>query len=132
MTITTHLTRFACGTAAAGVLLLGGAGVAQAQEQTPGPPPGTPSTVAPKSAAPKSAAPQTVAPQVAPGAPGPRQLTSAAAPAPQVRALPEGAPETGGGPADPALGSVAALVGGGALAVVVAAGAVTVAVRRRP
>jgi hypothetical protein len=47
-----------------------------------------------------------------------------------VRAVPEGAPETGGGPADPAFGGVAALVGGGALALTLAAGAVLVAVRR--
>jgi hypothetical protein len=48
-----------------------------------------------------------------------------------VRVVPEGAPETGGGPADPAPGVAAVLVGGGALAVVATAGVVTVAGRRR-
>jgi hypothetical protein len=123
MTITTHLTRIVCGAAAAGVLMLGGAGIAQAQEQTPRPaPPSAPQ------------APETAPPQVsaAPGAPAsPRRATTAPYPGPQVRAVPEGAPETGGGPADPALGTVAALVGGGALALAAGAGAVTVAVRRR-
>jgi hypothetical protein len=123
MTISTHLTRLACGTAAAGVLLLGGAGIAQAQEETPRPgPPSAPQTAAPQSAAPQAAE--------APGAPAPSQASTAPHPGPQVRAVPEGAPETGGGPADPALATVAALVGGGALALA-AAGAVTVAVRRR-
>ncbi|MGI5125651.1 hypothetical protein ACQEVB_02435 [Pseudonocardia sp. CA-107938] len=130
MRISTQFTRIACGAAAAGVLLLGGAGTALAQEQTPAP--GPPGTAIPQAA--PGGAPGTQLP-ARPAAPAPRPSGAPGtalpgAPAPQVTAVPEGAPETGGGPADPV--PVAALVGAGALVVAVAAGAVTVAVRRRP
>ncbi|GHG29156.1 hypothetical protein [Amycolatopsis bullii] len=63
-------------------------------------------------------------------APSTQSAKPAAKPAPQVGAKPQGAPQTGGGPADDESGATPLLVGG-AVALVGAAGAGAVVLRRR-
>lgn len=95
------------------------AGTALADDEPSAPVATTPAPPAPDQAAPPSAVPE-----------APREATPDDAPGdPQVTMRPEGAPETGGGPADS--GADLLVAGGAASVAVVAAGGVVLALRRR-